>query len=259
MLTPEEAFAFDLHGYIVIKGALDRERLLALSEKIGAFDNATPEQLPWSIPVWTPVINEYRILNVLDPVPDVLEYIDAEPIFSRLEGLMDVPFRMTEAYTITRGPGIGLYLHHLPAPIATYRVENGQPRSTYIKATIPLEDCNHEDGPFCVIEGSHKSGVSFPFNKLDPDWDAPTKDLAIVEMMEGHEDGRPKTDWATIPGFKELTCEVGDVILFTENLMHGARKNSSGKRRRGLYLGYGPASSANWHGVQYSPEILEQA
>ena len=259
MLTPEESYAFDLNGYFVLKGALDRTYLLDLAKQIAVHDNATSDQLPWSIPVWTPVINEYRILNILDPVPATLELIDADPIYSRLEGLMDAPFRMTEAYTITRGKGIGLYLHHLPAPIATYRVENGQPRSTYMKVVVPLEDSHSADGPFCVIEGSHKSGVAFPYNKLDPDWDPPTKDLAIVDMMEGHENGRPKTDWTTIPGFKEVCADVGDIIFFTENLMHGARKNASGRRRRGLYFGYGPASSANWHGVQYSPEIMGQA
>jgi len=49
------------------------------------------------------------------------------------------------------------------------------------------------------------------------------------------------------------------VILFTESLMHGARRNAGGERRRGVYLGYGPASCANWHGVHYSGELLARA
>jgi hypothetical protein len=259
MLAPEEAFHFDLKGYLVLEGALDRDRVLALGQEVAALDNKNADELPWSIPVWTPVINEYRVLNILDPVPDALEFVDHGAFYGRLEALMDGPFRMTEAYTITRGPGIGLYLHHLPEPISTYRLADGQPCCTYVKAVVPLADCGPDDGPFCVIEGSHKPHAPYPYSKLDPDWDPPTKDLAIVDMMEGHEHGRPKVDWSTVPGFKELPARAGDVILFTESLIHGARKNAGGGRRRGLYLGYGPSSCANWHGVQYSPELLARA
>ena len=234
---------------------LDRESLLRVAEEVAALDDADNERLPWSIPVWTSVINEYRILNILDPVPSTLAYVDHE----RVAGLMDALFRLTEAYSITRGPGIGLYLHPIPEPVSSYRVENGQPRCTYVKINVPLANWGPEDGPLCVIEASHKSQVAYPWSKLDPDWDAPTKDLHIVEMMEGHEHDRPKRDWTTIPGFRELPTKVGDVVLFSESLIHGARKIARGKRRRGLYFGYGAASCANWHGVQYSPELLSRA
>ncbi len=259
MLTPEEAFQFDLQGYVVLRGVLDRERLLAVGAEVAAFDDAGNERLPWSIPVWTPVINEYRVLNILDPVPSTLEYVDHEQIHQRVASLLDAPFRLTEAYSITRGPGIGLYLHHIPEPVSSYRVEGGQPRCTYVKVNVPLADCGPDDGPFCVIEGSHKSQVAYPWSKLDPDWEPATKDLHIVEMMEGHEQGRPKRDWNTVPGFRELPTQVGDVVIFTESLLHGARKIASGMRRRGLYFGNGAASCANWHGVQYSPELLSRA
>lgn len=258
-LTPEEAFQFDLKGYLVLTGALDRARVLALADQVAALDNKGSDELPWSIPVWTPVINEYRVLNILDPVPVALDLVDDEAFYGRVEALMDAPFRLTEAYTISRGPGMGLYLHNIPEPIATYRLVEGQPRTSYLKAVIPLVDNAPGDGPFCVIEGSHKPHAPYPYSKLDPDWDPATKDHAIVEMMEGHEDGRPKVEWSSIPGFKELPVRAGDVILFTESLIHGARKNAGTGRRRGLYLGYGPSFCANWHGVQYSPEILAQA
>ncbi len=259
MLSPEEAFHFDLKGYLKLDGVLDRDRVLALGTKIADLDDAGVDRLPWSIPVWTPMINEYRILNVLDPVPDALTFIDDAAYYGYVEDLMDDPFRLTEAYTITRGPGMGLCLHAIPEPLSTYRLVEGRPRCTYVKVVVPIVDCGPDDGPFCVIEGSHKACARNPYSMLDLDWDPPTKDLDIFAMMEGHENGRRRVDWATIPGYKELPVRAGDVILFTESLTHGARKNSAGHRRRGLYLGYSPAHCANWHGVEYSPDLIARA
>ena len=97
MLTAEEAYEFDLKGYLVLRGVLDRALLQEIRAEVADFDDALSDRLPWSIPVWTPTINEYRIINILDPVPSTLELVDHPLIQERVEGLMDRPFRLTEA------------------------------------------------------------------------------------------------------------------------------------------------------------------
>jgi len=38
-----------------------------------------------------------------------------------------------------------------------------------------------------------------------------------------------------------LEVQAGDAILFTENLRHGGLKNQSGRTRKTVHVGYGPA------------------
>jgi len=259
MFTAEEAYRLDLHGYLILRDALPREPLLALAKEIAALDDLGPEDLPHSIPVWTPVIDEYRVLNVLDPCPSALAFIDHEAILARADKFMDAPYRLVEAYTITRRKGIGLYLHNIPEPLSSYRVVDGVPRISFLKVNVALTDCGDADGPFCVIEGSHKLGVRFPYSHLPADWEYPPHDRDVLTLMQGHEKGKREVRWQEIPGYREIPLRVGDIVLFTESLIHGACAVRSDVPRRALYLGYGPYSCANWHGVNYSKTLIESA
>lgn len=77
-----------------------------------------------------------------------------------------------------------------------------------VNVAIMLTPNHPGDGCFCVLPGSHKS--SFPRYLTDGHW----RDAGMES-----------------PGAVEITGEPGDVMIFTEGLMHtGAAKTSSRRR-----------------------------
>ena len=255
MMTAEELYHFDLKGYLLVKRAFEPDLIRLLNDQLGKLEGAGKDQLPpRCIPNWTPVVNEYRIMNIIECGESFVRLIDHPQVFHRVEGLVPPPIRLTEAYSISRRRGIGIPLHAVP--IAEYTVTRSGPRCTHLTAVVNLTDCGPEDGPFVVFEGSHKLGVTFPYSIAHPNWSAPIHDAAIAaaygKAMADHGRGVP---WEQIPGYREICVEAGDLVLFTEDLWHGAKELRSDRTRRTLYLAYSPYHFANWHGVEYSEDL----
>jgi hypothetical protein len=102
-----------------------------------------------------------------------------------------------------------------------------------VRVLYALHDVPVESGPLCVVPGSHKSNYFSPFDPREP-----TKE----------------------PGMIPLPMEVGDALIFTENLRHGGYPNLMDATRKTLHLAYSPAwiatmSAVHWDGQPYvSPE-----
>ncbi len=259
MLTVEEVYHFDLKGYVLVKKAFEPDVIRALHDQLCELEYVEKEQLPpQCIPHWTPVVNEYRIMNIIECGNLFIQLIDHPQILSRVEALVPGPIRLTEAYSISRRRGIGLPLH--ATPIAEYRMTPSGPKSAHVKAIVNLTDCGPEDGPLVVFEGTHKLGVPFPYSGLHPDWPTPTHDVAIVQAyLKGDAPARTvKVPWEQIPGYKEVCAEAGDLLVFTEDLWHGAKELRSDRTRRTLYFAYSPYHFATWHGVEYSAELKQR-
>lgn len=102
-----------------------------------------------------------------------------------------------------------------------------------IRFLYALHDIPVENGPLCVVPGSHKSNFFSPFTDLEP-----TKE----------------------PGMVPVPLQAGDAIVFTENLRHGGFPNLSDSGRKTLHLMIGPQwagsqSPIHWNNhVHVSPE-----
>jgi hypothetical protein len=88
-----------------------------------------------------------------------------------------------------------------------------------VRVLYALHDIPVENGPLCVVPGSHKSNFFSPFSDL-----APTDE----------------------PGMIPLPMEAGDAVFFTENLRHGGFPNLLDRPRKTLHLMIGP----DWAGSQ---------
>jgi len=75
---------------------------------------------------------------------------------------------------------------------------------------IALHDIGVNDGPFCLVPGSHKANLRSPYSS-DP-----------------HAE----------PGMLAVPMKKGDVLFFTENMRHGGLTNVSGKARKSIHLMY---------------------
>ncbi len=255
MMTPEELYHFDLKGYLLVKRAFPTDLVRALHDQLCELEGLGKDQLPpHCVPNWTPVVNEYRIMNVIECGDLFVRLIDHPQVMQWVDALVPPPVRLTEAYSISRRRGVGIPLHAVP--IAEYTVTRSGPRCKHLTAVVNLTDCGPEDGPLVVFEGTHKLGVPFPYSLLHPNWPAATHDVAIAEQyLKAVPEGAISIPWEQIPGYKEVCVEAGDLILFTEDLWHGAKELRSDRTRRTLYFAYSPFHFTNWHGIEYSADL----
>ena len=97
-LDPQEAYQFDLQGFLILRGALESSLVERLLRELKALEDTPKDQLPSHIPVsWTPVVNEFRLLNLLEADDVFHELIDHPSIMSRVDALIEAPLRLTEA------------------------------------------------------------------------------------------------------------------------------------------------------------------
>jgi hypothetical protein len=94
-----------------------------------------------------------------------------------------------------------------------------------VRVLYALHDLPVENGPLCVVPGSHKSNYHSPYG-MDP-------------MQE--------------PGMVPLPMAAGDALFFTENLRHGGYPNVTDRVRKTVHLCFSPAwvgsrSPAHWDG-----------
>ncbi len=256
MLSPQEAFHFDLKGYVLRKGAISADRVSVLNERLAACERTPRAELPrCAVARRTPALNELRIYNIIECAPEFLDLIDDEAWFDVVEQVVPQPCRLTEAYSITRARGLGNPLHR--PSIAEY----DRLSTKHLKAVVALSDCGPDDGPFVVIEGSHRSQVPLPYAAVHPDWDLPEWDRSYAKQFLERvgQDARLQIPWEQIPGYREIYVEAGDVLLFTEDIWHGAKAVRSDRVRRSLYFAYSPYHFANWHGLTYSEDLRSRA
>lgn len=82
-----------------------------------------------------------------------------------------------------------------------------------VRVLYALHDLPVENGPLCVVPGSHKANFQSPYG----------------------------TDPETEPGMVPLPMAAGDALFFTENLRHGGYPNSMERVRKTVHLCFSPA------------------
>ncbi len=254
MLSPAQLYEFDLKGYVVLRGVLEPGLIERLHAALSVLEGKSKAELPsHCVPSWTPVINEYRLMGLLETDPVFEELIDRDEILHWVDEIVPKPYRLAEAYSITRLRGLGVPLHSQPE--AKYRMTLQGPRTHLLKCAIALTDVGTDDGPMVIFEGSHKLERPWPFGNLHPDWRAPGVDPVFEAAFLKEQPNCDLRAWEDIPGYREVHVRAGDVILMSDDMWHGAKALQSDRRRRTLYYSYVPYHYPNWHGIDYSKEL----
>ena len=220
MFTDEEKFRFDLQGFIVLRGVLTRAECTLLSK---LSDTAWPRQPGDGAFRRTEAISRWggAFLNLIDH-PCVLPYL-VELIGPRLRADHDYCIFM-------RSGADGQNIHGGPMRYESdhwYHYHDGVMRNGLMVATWVLNDAEPGDGGFVCIPGSHKTNFI----------DAVPKDVLTQEY-------RP--DYVIQPELR-----AGDVLLFTEALIHGTATWRGSQERRALLYKYSPPHSS-WAKVPYN-------
>ncbi len=220
MFTDEEKFRFDLQGFIVLRAVLTRAECTLLSK---LSDTAWPRQPGDGAFRRTEAISRWggAFLNLIDH-PCVLPYL-VELIGPRLRADHDYCIFM-------RSGADGQNIHGGPMRYESdhwYHYHDGVMRNGLMVATWVLNDAEPGDGGFVCIPGSHKTNFI----------DAVPRDVLTQEY-------RP--DYVIQPELR-----AGDVLLFTEALIHGTATWRGSQERRALLYKYSPPHSS-WAKVPYN-------
>jgi len=216
-MTEEEKFIVDLEGYLIIKNVLTANEVAEMNQMIDDGDKSGPPST-WGEP----------FKNLIDH-PTILPYL--------LE-LIGPYVRIDHDYAIFMQPGTrtGGHLHGGedgggpggPEGDHWYKYRDGIIRNGLCVATYNLAPVKVGDGGFACVPGSHKSNLLINC----PD------DVRRFERRP-HYVAQPAVD-------------AGDVIFFTEALIHGTMPWDGQQERRALLYKYSPGHSA-WSGNYYDP------
>ena len=216
-VTDDEKFLFDLQGFLVLRGAIEPELIEALDRAV--VDNeAIEHDDSWAegLPVVTHghftkdrYVDHQVRLNGLPRLDPAFDRLIAHPGYlPYLREFMADP-QLANTWSISKYPGRGATGWHSGIQPADYTVRGGKIRSPMVNVVTMLTPNHPGDGCFCVIPGSHKKNF-----ELD----------------------RERWLWAGLdtPGAIEVTGDPGDVMIFTEALVHAGAAKTTTRRRTTL-------------------------
>jgi len=221
-MTPEEKFMFDLEGYLIVKNVLSPAEVAAM--------NATADE------VWPAEDEEAtfrRTSRISHWGPAFQNLIDHPKVLPYLIELLGPKVRIDHDYCIfMKKGGQSGRLHGGEtdrSPDHWYKYRDGMMRNGLTVATFCLSEAKSGDGGFCCIPGSHKSNFV----------------MSVPDDVRHYE---------RVPHYVvQPAVEAGDVVIFTEALIHGTMPWTADHERRALLYKYSPGHSA-WSQSYYHLE-----
>ena len=217
-VTDDARFLFDLQGFLILRGAIEPDLVAALDAAVVAneaieHDDSWAEGLPvvQHRPLATKdLFLEHQVrLNGLPRLDPVFDRLIAHPGYlPYLEEFMDQP-QLINTWSISKYPGRSATHWHHGLPPEDYSVRDGRIRTPMLNVVTMLTPNHPGDGCFVVIPGSHKKNFKLDLKR----WGAAGMDT---------------------PGALEITGEPGDVMLFTEALVHTGAAKTTARRRTTL-------------------------
>lgn len=262
-MTDHEKYFFDLTGYLVVKQLLspeDTARLLAAAEKLEAHVSEHVDREPSFVGKFyiryhhDPALgyNSYKsTAGGLQLIVD--DFFNASAAF---DVLIDHKRSMEYVHELSPGP------HHIGSGEIRYRYRGnytpthmGGPidhRNRYeflgravldplsgqrphrdfnlltVRILYALHDIEMDQGPLCVVPGTHKANFPSPYG------DDPSDE----------------------PGMIGIPLKAGDAILFTEHLRHAGFPNLRDEARKTIHMMFSPTwvgsqSPAHWNAGVY--------
>jgi len=243
-MSEAEKYLFDLNGYLIVRGVLTADEVKEanrvidnhvdemVERKDGALRN-TVENTKFS-GTGPGRMDLGRALEWGKEESKVFQSILAHPrLVPIFRGILGPGYRMDHLPIILAqnigSEGFQLHGGTIDCSSGEYNPElaytclHGTIRSALLGCNVILVDHNAGDGGFCIVPGSHKSNFKMP---------------------KGMVDGELYEEYIIQP-----TTKAGDVILFSEGTVHGAKSWTSNQQRRTCLYRFSP--STNVYGRSY--------
>ena len=218
-VTIEDRFLFDLQGCLVLRNVLssaDCSALLNALRHLEALDY--PDRWMQSLPPGrsgrptceTQIPHQTR-LNGLVRISDAFDFlIDHPRVLPYLQEFVGEP-QLINTWSISKDQGTPSGGWHRGVPTTDYSYRDQQIRSRMCNTVFFLTDNGPEDGCVVGIPGSHKSS-------FDLTW----RDYQGLDM----------------PGAVPVAGKAGDVLLFSEAMIHDGLPKTTPGTRSNIYFNY---------------------
>ena len=212
----DDTFQFDAQGFIILRGALDADRCsryLAELDRLfeQTYDDAWLEAEGVRGQTTVQLTEGQRRLNGLPLWTDVFDdVISLQPVVDRLRAWMQAP-QLVNTWAIDKTLGTPWGGWHRGLSPEDYSVRQGKVCTRMLNCVYLLTDNNPGDGCLATVPGAHKSQIPLPH-----------------QDYRGHE----------LPGAVELTGQAGDVVMFSETLLHTGMPKTTEGHRTNLYFNY---------------------
>lgn len=253
--SPLEEYLFDLRGFLLLKGALNREEVAACNAVVDSIPEPL-ERSEW----WGYVQREdhpehrgrsyqqiyeagpafERLIDHPSWINYVLRFVGGQGTFDYHHG----PLFIDENFVTCRGPGDAIPIHgggHEHCKKTSYLYANGRFYCGQVNVLVALTEAGPGDGETMLIPGSHKANIVHP---------------ALLEQgLERWVTGGSLDD---IPGAVSVFMEAGDAIMFVDCCCHGSAKRTTEGERRFTVFRYGSSWNRTRWGYTPSDELLSR-
>ncbi len=241
-VTPEDKFLFDIQGFLILRGAIEPELVKALDRAVveneaiehdeswaeGLFDKPLAERFKFGKHLTKDLGPEYHVrLNGLPRLDPVFDRLIAHPaIAPYLREFMDEP-QLVNTWSISKYEGMKATGWHSGLKPYDYSVRDGKIYTPMVNVVTMLTPNHPGDGCFAVIPGSHKKNFDIVDRNLTKDGDP--------------------WSWSGLdtPGAIEITGDPGDVMIFTEALVHTGTDKKTTRRRTTLQYNHVDSSKVS--------------
>jgi hypothetical protein len=222
-MTEAERYEFDLNGYIVYRDLIPPDDVRKMNEIIDADLKQKGKEDTFSF-------------SFLELDPCFLELMAHPRTLRIMRHMIGDWLRLDHAYGLQMDTGTVDRGHIKPNLHGGPRTDNGEHQYQWfndrmynglIVAIYALEDVNPGDGGFICVPGSHKANLHF----------RPAYDSHLVVNP---------------------SLRAGDMLIFTEALVHGTTTWTSPRRRRSLLYKYSPGHST-WASVDHLDTLKAMA
>ena len=244
----EADYLFDLHGCLILRGAVGAGQLA----RINAWVDAQPKDLPvgsWLGQVETHTYSGSEGVNFQNIIEggDVFEeLIDNPRWMSHVRRWIENDYNhvaIQEDFLNVRRAGGFIGLHsggHTSAPVLSFRhFQTAEWAVGQINILVALTDIGPGDGATMVIPGSHKSALAHP-------------DLTEREQSVYRNDRSVEGCLAA----EEVHLRAGEAVVFTDAICHGSSARVNPCERRVLIYRYSPHTIATRYRYVRTPEFM---
>ncbi|MEX0774980.1 MAG: phytanoyl-CoA dioxygenase family protein [Phycisphaeraceae bacterium] len=250
-------YLFDLRGYVVLKGALDRDHLAQLNGSLDHIMGLTP---PLRAGEWYGCVHAHsfggkdgtnlqQIYEAGEPFERLIDHPNWFELVKHFVGGKNTfdwhhgPLFIDENFANLRGPGEAIGIHsggHEHTKRGQFRFHNYKFQCGQVNVLMALGDIGPGDGATMLIPGSHKSNLEHPQFRQN-----------MIRPGEA-------TSADSVAGAIEVHLDAGDALLFVDACCHGSAKRVNPGQRRIIVYRYGPSWGNFRHPYYPSRELLER-
>lgn len=246
VISDADKYHFDTQGYVMLRGLIPPEKVAVYRDEIYRLEKQSYDDSFLTQPGvqgGAPTLQDdgtQRRLNGLPNISDVFDdLIDQPDMLARLRTFIDRP-QLVNTWSISKDKGNDWGWWHAGIEPRGYHVSGGTIRTNMLNTIIFLTDNGPDDGCVVVVPGSHKANFSLP-------------GIDYRNSM--------------MPGGIRVTGQPGDVLMFTEALLHNGAKKTTEGTRTNLYFNfisytYNVAmrellnkGTGNLHHYRFGPEV----